>query len=480
MRHLIIILLTLLLPVGGIEAQTKNRAKSKRPTTSAEAKKMQNEARKDITLTENQIKENDQKVGRGLAELGKIDISIEQTRTSIERLNRKISLLNKEIGELGTEINANQTKLQTLRDEYLKAVKKMRVSKKNKSDLAFIFSSKNFNQAQRRMRYLKEFSSWRSRQTDAIKSTIDTLQMQRIRLEEAEKEQASALALQKENKVKLDRDHKVQEELVAELKKNGAALQTHLKRKQAEAKELGNMVSQLIAEENRKAEEARKAAEAKRAEEARKVAEAKRAEEARKAEESRKGELAMQEKGKEPGKNSSKDKKSEKSKGGEYANARKRAPRSGKESNVPSEKSISSDNEFSALKGKLPVPTNGSFNITSRFGRQNLPDLPDVEYDNPGVDAESDKGASARAVFNGTVSGVYLLPGYNTVVIINHGNYYTVYGNIKSPAVKNGDTVEAGHILGSLADSEDNESLTSIHFEVWRNREKLNPQEWLQ
>ena len=131
------------------------------------------------------------------------------------------------------------------------------------------------------------------------------------------------------------------------------------------------------------------------------------------------------------------------------------------------------------MKGKLPNPTTGSFAITSRFGRQYMPDMPDVEYDNPGIDAESDAGAAARAVFDGKVAGVYILPGYNTVVIVNHGGYYTVYGNISSPTVKTGEVVSAGTNLGSLALNEDGSGKSTIHFEVWKNRDKLNPQEWL-
>ncbi|MDE5868672.1 MAG: M23 family metallopeptidase, partial [Muribaculaceae bacterium] len=88
-------------------------------------------------------------------------------------------------------------------------------------------------------------------------------------------------------------------------------------------------------------------------------------------------------------------------------------------------------------------------------------------------------GASAQAVYEGKVSGVYVVPGYSTVVFINHGNYYTVYGNIQSAAVKVGDTVKQGHNLGKLAPSDDDTSHSSIHFEVWHNRDKMNPSEWI-
>ncbi len=117
--------------------------------------------------------------------------------------------------------------------------------------------------------------------------------------------------------------------------------------------------------------------------------------------------------------------------------------------------------------------------MTSQFGRHSLPELPDVMYDNPGIDAETSAGASAQAVYGGRVSGVYVIPGFSTVVIVNHGNYYTVYGNIASPSVKVGDVVKQGQAIGKLAPSEDDPSHSSIHFEVWKNRDKFNPLDWI-
>ena len=162
-----------------------------------------------------------------------------------------------------------------------------------------------------------------------------------------------------------------------------------------------------------------------------------------------------------------------------YAEARKRVPGSAASKGASANATVNSAGNFASMKGSLPKPASGSFKVTSRFGRQSLPDLPDVVYDTPGIDAEVSPGASALAVYGGKVSGVYMIPGYNTVVIVNHGNYYTVYGNISSPAVKVGDQVRAGQGLGALAPDDDDHSRSSIHFEVWKNREKLNPLEWI-
>ena len=72
-----------------------------------------------------------------------------------------------------------------------------------------------------------------------------------------------------------------------------------------------------------------------------------------------------------------------------------------------------------------------------------------------------------------------MIPGFSTVVIVNHGNYYTVYGNIASASVKVGDVVKQGQAVGRVDTSEDNPSYGAIHFEVWKNREKLDPASWI-
>lgn len=450
----------------------KSNKSSNKPTTSQEAKRRQEAARKEIRQTEEQIRANESKVKNELAELGKVETDISATQIIIDKLNKRLTELNNQIAGLEENISKNENELKKLREEYLKAVKKMRVAKKNKSDIAFIFSSENFNQALRRMRYLKEFSSWRTRQSAEIEVKVARLTKEKEDLSQAREEQKNSIILQNANREKLELAKRKQESIIKDLKANGAALQAHLKKKQAEANELGSMISQLIAQEQetqRRLEEERRRAEAKKLEE-----------EKKKEEESR---LLAENKENSKTKESSDKKKTEKTvpekeskvSSTDYANARKRTPRS---KNIGISE-ISSGNDFQNMKGRLPNPVNGKFIITSHFGRQNLPDLPDVEFDNPGIDAEVDAGASAVAVYNGNISGVYLLPGYNTVVIINHGGYYTVYGNISSPYVKVGDQVEAGQRLGILAANEDNPSYGAIHFEVWRNREKQNPEAWL-
>ena len=447
----------------------KTTTTGSKPKTSSEAKRKKAAVEKEIQLTESQIKENNAKVSRELNALGKINNEIDITTANIRQLNSKLNRLNNEIKGLEENIEKNEKDLTVLRDEYLKAVKKMRSTRRNKSELAFIFSSKTINQAMRRMRYLKEFSSWKTRQTDEINAKIADLKNEKEALAKAKTEQEISLRLQKSNKEKLALQQQQQEFLVGELRKNGKALEGILQKKQTEARELDAMVSQLIAEEQRRAaEEARrKTEEEKRRQEAEAMA--------KKNTESDRQLAQSQNNKKDKDKKTSEKNKQKKST--DYADARKRTPRSG--ITVGRKEQAPETEDFLGMKGKLPYPTTGSFSVTSRFGRQHMPDMPDVEYDNPGVDAETEAGSSAKAVYKGKVAGVYLLPGYHTVVILNHGNYYTVYGNLAASSVKTGDTIEAGTSLGKLVTDEDNPGTSSIHFEVWRNREKLNPLEWL-
>ena len=425
-------------------------SRQKKPKTSAEAKKIQEETQREIKNTEEKIHQNELSINKGLAELGKLEQSITELNKKLNEINYKISRLTKEINTLETGIAENEKDLEILRAEYLKAVKKLRITKKNKSTLTFLFSSNSVNQAMRRMRYLREFSDWRDRQFNEINEKNSELKAQRDALATAQKEQANAFYSQKKAVAKLSSEHNRQEVIISNLKKNSGELQTYLKKKRSEADDLEDMVALLISEEQRKIAE-EKAMLKFREEEARKRAESS---------------------------NADATAASKETKNTEYADARRRTPR-GSSGTGTETSNVNSPSTFADMRGKLPSPTSGSFTITSAFGRQTMADLPDVEYENPGIDAESDAGASARAVFNGKVSGVYILPGYNTVVILNHGNYYTVYGNIASPSVKIGDQVEEGTSLGKLTLNEEDQRRSSIHFEVWKNREKLNPQDWL-
>lgn len=480
--------------------RTSSRSKksSSKPETSADMRRRQADTQREIARTKEEIRKNEADVKRGLNELGKLRDDISAGKKLVDQATAQVNALDSRIDTLGNMIASNEAQLVKLRQDYLKAVKKIRGKRNSNSTLAFIFSSKNFAQAMRRIRYIRQFSAWRQKQSDRIAAKVSELKSQKQKLDEARQMKDVALSRQVKAQNDLQSRFQRQDALVVELKANGRALQSHLAKKQAEANDLKNRISALIAEEQRKAEaerkareaeERRRAEEAKKAEEARLEAQAKREAEAKaaaeKAEKSdkKKDNKKNQDKKKEDKKRKEDKKKTDKKNSG-YAEARKRRPRSAASGNSApavsaSAATSSAAGNFASMRGSLPRPVAGGFRVTSQFGRHALPELPDVMYDNPGIDAEVALGASAQAVYGGKVSGVYVIPGYSTVVIVNHGSYYTVYGNISSPAVKVGDVVKQGQSLGRLAQAEEDSSHSSIHFEVWKNREKLNPLDWI-
>ena len=140
------------------------------------------------------------------------------------------------------------------------------------------------------------------------------------------------------------------------------------------------------------------------------------------------------------------------------------------------EMKIVSDN-FTQNRGRLPWPVERGV-ITEKFGRHKHPVLNKVIVDNPGVNITTEKAVDVRSVFKGTVKNVFRVPGANTALIIQHGEYFTVYQGLVDVVVKKGDTVEMKQNLGK-AFAGPNEKNSQIHFEVYKGTQKMDQEIWL-
>lgn len=493
--------------------KTGTKTVKKAPESKAELQRRQQAAQAEIAETRRKIQENERQVSRNLAELGKLQGDIETAKKQVAATRNQVTTLQNRIGTLEGKIAQGDKEVARMRGEYLKAVKAVRKRKGSNSTLAYIFSSKSFGEARRRMRYLREFSEWRKKQTDEIQNELNVLNRERAALAQSRDMYGKALAKNVTAQKQLETQYGKQDAIVVQLKANGSALKTHLAQKQQEANALKGRVAALIAAEQRAAEQReaerlaaekraaeQRAAEEKaardrelamtpkpgKAEEAKEPAKEKPKETKAKEQRKRRPKQSKQEKPKQqPRKEKTEPQKNASNSGREYADARNRRPRadasvsSGSSSASASGSKPAGGSNFASMRGSLPRPVGGAFNITSRFGPHSLPDLPDVVYDNPGIDAEVARGATAQAVYAGKVSGVYMIPGFSTVVIVNHGGYYTVYGNLASASVKVGDVVKQGSAVGRVADSEDSPGHGQIHFEVWKNRDKQDPLAWI-
>ena len=133
------------------------------------------------------------------------------------------------------------------------------------------------------------------------------------------------------------------------------------------------------------------------------------------------------------------------------------------------------DGEFSKNKGKLPWPADGP--VVGTFGKHYHPVYKNLELPaNNGIDVALAKGSDVKAVFDGTVTQVITMPGYNQCVLVQHGNYFTLYCKMKSVSVKVGEKVKTGQKLGTI---DTINGQTQLHFEVWKGSTPQNPESWL-
>jgi len=134
-------------------------------------------------------------------------------------------------------------------------------------------------------------------------------------------------------------------------------------------------------------------------------------------------------------------------------------------------------NDFRRNKGKLPWPVDRGI-ITAGFGNNEVPGLVGSSINNNGIDINSAPGTKVRAIFEGEVTKVFAILGANYTVLIRHGEYLSVYQNLVNVRVKTGDKVLTKEILGEAFTDEDHQ-VAMVHFEVWQERNILNPEDWI-
>ena len=131
---------------------------------------------------------------------------------------------------------------------------------------------------------------------------------------------------------------------------------------------------------------------------------------------------------------------------------------------------------FSANKGKLPWPVSTG-RVTQEFGKQRHATIPGIYTNSSGVKILTSKNSDVKAVFNGVVSEIQMIKGANQSVYIQHGNYFTVYSNLKNLRIKKGDKVITGMPIGKIATN--NEGKSVLRFFIFNNSKKQNPAHWI-
>jgi septal ring factor EnvC (AmiA/AmiB activator) len=398
---------------------------------------------KQIAESETLLNTTKKDVGSQLNGLAALTGQIEERKRYILTINNDMETIDRELSKLERQLVRLENDLKDKKKKYEASVQYLYKNRSVQEKLLFILSAKTLSQTYRRMRYVREYADYQRLQGEEILKKQEQVNQKKTELQQVKKAKASLLKEREVEKEKLEAQEKEKKTLVANLQKKQRGLQNELNKKRKEANQLNARIDRLIAEE---IEKARKRA----AEEARKEAAARK-------------------------KAAAKETKSAATSSSEKATTKKAAPL---ETYTMDKADRELSGSFVSNRGKLPMPITGPYIITSRYGQYSVEGLRNVKLDNKGIDIQGKPGAQARAIFNGKVAAVFQLNGLFNI-LIRHGNYISVYCNLSSASVKTGDTVTTRQVLGQVfSDGADN-GRTVLHFQLRKEKEKLNPEPWL-
>lgn len=418
------------------------------PKRTANAIRQQKVAtQREINETNSKIKDNKAKTINSLNKLNLISAEIGEQQRSIDILAKQLEGINQELKKVNDSIAANEHTLNDMRKEYGKAIRRIHAHSSSLDKLQFLFQSESFHQALRRMRYLREFSAWRKRQSQKISDMQKRLECSRERINSLATTKSNTIKDQNLAKLTLEQKRQQQAGVVADLRAEGNALRSVLAEKKRKAASLDRELDRIIEQERQAAEKARLEEERRR-----------RSAAGNKAQDKAKSENATNPKN--TGKGES------------------RGAETSKSSRL-SKDEVALGGSFESNKGRLPYPVTGNFKIVRHFGVQRHPELKYVMTENGGIDIETRPGAVARAIFGGKVSAIFRQDGYNTVVMIRHGQYLTIYVNLTEIYVRTGETVKPNQNIGKIFSDREDDNRTILHFEVRKEKAKLNPELWL-
>lgn len=456
---------------------------------------------KEIRKQEAALRANKADVKKRLNDLLILNSEIDRHKQNIDGIQRDITHLDGNIGLLNAQLATLQQQLKERKAKYVKSMRYISRQHTMQDRLMFIFSAKSLTEMHRRLRFVREYSSWQKAQGEMVKSKQLQVnekhkQLQQVRgqknvmLNKGRQEHRALESKQSEQQTmvnSLQKQQKTIQSVIAKQRKDASALNAQIDRlvaievekarKRAEEEARRKAAEAAAAKKRREAELARKRAEAERAraENERRLREAREAEErakqrAREATAQQKARAEQQAREAEAQREAieRKAKADERRSTKEIANAKREVEQTYTVSSV--DRMMSGG--FEANRGRLPMPVSGGYRIVSHYGQNTIEGLHGVTLDNKGINIKGQPGCQARAVYDGIVSAVYGIGG-QWLVMVRHGVYISVYCNLTSVGVHKDQKVSTGQALGAVG----GEGI--LQFQLHKNSTRLNPEPWL-
>ena len=394
--------------------------------------------RKEIQLEIQELQKAQSEISKdkkaGLSQLKLIELKLKSRYAVIDNLNDEMKMIDNTIFNDNREIYRLQRELDTLKKQYARTIEYAYKNRSSYDMMNFIFSATSFNDAVRRVSYLKTYRQYRDEQVGNINRTQTDLSVKINTLTQDKKEKGKVLLEQNKQKEILETEQKEKNQFVTKLKSREREIEKEMAAKRKIERSLQSSIAAIV---KREIEAARKRAE----------------EEAKKA-------TATTTKPSEI--------KSATASTATTADARKVNVLE----NTPEVTRVSVG--FENNRGNLPWPVDKA-TVTSGFGRQKIEGTSIIE-DNIGLTIQTVPGTNVKAVFDGTVTTVYDVAG-SQAVTIKHGKYFTTYYNLSSVNVSKGTAVKMGQAIGKAAQNDDGDG--EIIFVVNIESKFVDPEDWL-
>lgn len=385
-----------------------------------------------LKQAQNELKTTDKNISTKVRDITLISSSIDEQQKYIDSLEILIEKTSLQVAETEAKVSHAAQELAKKKEDYARALRLMRVFHVVNSPMLFVLSSHNVSIAYRRSRYAREYADYQRSLAEQIIEQQNLLMKMR-----------DELLRVKADKITLIAECKKQKDVLEERRLNEKKNMESLKQKQKKLKKSVNDIAAQLAALDKEIDQQI----AYELEQARLRAEA----EAR-----RQAELQAQ-------------------KDAEKVRSSVNTPSSSNDVWLTSQ-DRALQGSFENNKGKLPVPITGAYRIGSRFGTYDVPGLKNVQLDNKGTNYIGQKGAMARAIFDGKISAIFQF-GDTRNILVRHGSYISVYCNLSSVRVAKGQRVNAHDILGVVQSDESGNAV--LHFQLRKETQKLNPETWI-
>lgn len=404
-------------------------------------KQKEKELQKKIENTKNLIKLTRNSEQLTIAEIVILNNQIAYREQLLANITFQMRKLEEEIEATKLQIIQIENSLNVLKAEYIKMLQYAYKTRHNEYDILYILSSESYSEAYYRMKYIEQYADYRIKQVEKIKQTQALLNAKIEELNKTKEEKKNVAENQEKEKENYVKDKDTQQQTLTKLKQNEQSLKAQLVEAEKQKAKIANDIKKAI--------------------------------EAAILEEKKKAEAAAKKKAEADAKAAAKDPKTTTNK------KVTTPPKNVSLTETPESQALSKT--FALNKGKLPWPVEKG-EVTSRYGRRPHSELQGIEVNENGIGITTTKGATVRAVFDGEVSSVLVFSGAGKVVIISHGSYKSVYGNLQEVFVSKGDKVKTKQSIGKLMPN-DNGTVSEAHLEIWKTLGSVpsteNPALWI-